>query len=194
MEINELIFATSNANKVSEVNKLLPKNIQVHSLKDIGFKDELPETQDTIEGNAIQKAETLYQLIGKDCFAEDTGLIVPALNGAPGVYSARYAGPQKNDQDNMDLLLKKLQDHSDRSAYFKTVIALFIDGKHFTFEGRAEGRIIESPRGNQGFGYDPIFLPNGYNTTFAEMNMSEKGSISHRAKALQLLIEHLAKL
>ncbi len=194
MEINELIFATSNANKVSEVNKLLPKNIQVHSLKDIGFTDELPETQDTIEGNAIQKAETLYKLIGKDCFAEDTGLIVPALNGEPGVYSARYAGPQKNDQDNMNLLLKNLQDHSDRSAYFKTVIALFIDGKHFTFEGRAEGRIIESPRGDQGFGYDPIFLPNDYNTTFAEMNMSEKGSISHRAKALQLLIEHLAKL
>ena len=194
MEINELIFATSNANKVSEVNKLLPKNIQVHSLKDIGFTDELPETQDTIEGNAIQKAETLYKLIGKDCFAEDTGLIVPALNGEPGVYSARYAGPQKNDQDNMNLLLKNLQDHTDRSAYFKTVIALFIDGKHYTFEGRAEGRIIESPRGDQGFGYDPIFLPNGYNTTFAEMNMSEKGSISHRAKALQLLIEHLAKL
>ena len=194
MEINKLIFATSNANKVSEVNKLLPENIQVHSLKDIGFTDELPETQDTIEGNAIQKAETLYKLTGKDCFAEDTGLIVPALNGEPGVYSARYAGPQKNDQDNMNLLLKNLQDHSDRSAYFKTVIALFIDGKHYTFEGRAEGRIIESPRGDQGFGYDPIFLPNGYNTTFAEMNMSEKGSISHRAKALQLLIEHLAKL
>lgn len=194
MEINKLIFATSNANKVSEVNKLLPENIQVHSLKDIGFTDELPETQDTIEGNAIQKAETLYKLIGKDCFAEDTGLIVPTLNGEPGVYSARYAGPQKNDQDNMNLLLKNLQDHSDRSAYFKTVIALFIDGKHYTFEGRAEGRIIESPRGGQGFGYDPIFLPNGYNTTFAEMNMSEKGSISHRAKALQLLIEHLAKL
>ena len=194
MEINKLIFATSNANKVSEVNKLLPENIQVHSLKDIGFTDELPETQDTIEGNAIQKAETLYKLIGKDCFAEDTGLIVPALNGEPGVYSARYAGPQKNDQDNMNLLLKNLQDHSDRSAYFKTVIALFIDGKHYTFEGRAEGRIIESPRGGQGFGYDPIFLPNGYNTTFAEMNMSEKGSISHRAKALQFLIEHLAKL
>lgn len=194
MEINELIFATSNANKVSEVNKLLPDNIQVHSLKDIGFTDELPETQETIEGNAIQKAETLYKLIGKDCFAEDTGLIVPALNGEPGVYSARYAGPQKNDLDNMNLLLKNLQDHSDRNAYFKTVIALFIDGKHYTFEGRAEGRIIESPRGTQGFGYDPIFLPKGYNTTFAEMNMSEKGSISHRAKALQLLIEHLAKL
>lgn len=194
MEINELIFATSNANKVSEVNKLLPDNIQVHSLKDIGFTDELPETQETIEGNAIQKAETLYKLIGKDCFAEDTGLIVPALNGEPGVYSARYAGPQKNDLDNMNLLLKNLQDHSDRNAYFKTVIALFIDGKHYTFEGRAEGRIIESPRGTQGFGYDPIFLPKGYNTTFAEMNMSEKGSISHRANALQLLIEHLAKL
>lgn len=194
MEINELIFATSNANKVSEVNKLLPDNIQVHSLKDIGFTDELPETQETIEGNAIQKAETLYKLIGKDCFAEDTGLIVPALNGEPGVYSARYAGPQKVDLDNMNLLLKNLQDHSDRNAYFKTVIALFIDGKHYTFEGRAEGRIIESPRGTQGFGYDPIFLPKGYNTTFAEMNMSEKGSISHRAKALQLLIEHLAKL
>lgn len=194
MEINELIFATSNANKVSEVNKLLPDNIQVHSLKDIGFTDELPETQETIEGNAIQKAETLYKLIGKDCFAEDTGLIVPALNGEPGVYSARYAGPQKNDLDNMNLLLKNLQDHSNRNAYFKTVIALFIDGKHYTFEGRAEGRIIESPRGTQGFGYDPIFLPKGYNTTFAEMNMSEKGSISHRAKALQLLIEHLAKL
>ena len=194
MEINELIFATSNANKVSEVNKLLPDNIQVHSLKDIGFTDELPETQETIEGNAIQKAETLYKLIGKDCFAEDTGLIVPALNGEPGVYSARYAGPQKVDLDNMNLLLKNLQDHSNRNAYFKTVIALFIDGKHYTFEGRAEGRIIESPRGTQGFGYDPIFLPKGYNTTFAEMNMSEKGSISHRANALQLLIEHLAKL
>ena len=194
MKINELIFATSNANKVSEVNKLLPDTIQVRSLKDIGFTDELPETQDTIEGNAIQKAETLYKLIGKDCFAEDTGLIVPALNGEPGVYSARYAGPQKNDQDNMNLLLKNLRDHSDRSAYFKTVIALFIGGKHYTFEGRAEGGIIKSPRGNQGFGYDPIFLPNGYNTTFAEMDMSEKGSISHRAKALSLLIEHLAKL
>lgn len=194
MDINELIFATSNANKVSEVNKLLPDNIQVHSLKDIGFTDELPETQDTIEGNAIQKAETLYKLTGKDCFAEDTGLIVPALNGEPGVYSARYAGPQKNDLDNMNLLLQNLQDHAERSAYFKTVIALFIDGKHHTFEGRAEGHIIRHPRGNQGFGYDPIFLPNGFDTTFAEMNMTEKGSVSHRAKALQLLIEHLAKL
>lgn len=194
MKINELIFATSNANKVREVNKLLPENIQVLSLKDIGFNDELPETQDTIEGNAIQKAETLYRLIGKNCFAEDTGLIVPALNGEPGVYSARYAGPQKNDKDNMNLLMKNLQSQTDKSAYFKTVIALFIDGKHFTFEGRAEGRIIESPRGSQGFGYDPIFLPDGYKTTFAEMTMLEKGSISHRAKALNLLIKHLGEL
>jgi XTP/dITP diphosphohydrolase len=194
MNISELIFATSNPNKVKEVNELLPDHIQVLSLKDIQFNDELPETQETIEGNAIQKAETLFKLTNKNCFAEDTGLIVPSLNGEPGVYSARYAGPQKNDQDNMNLLLQKLEDKKDRSAYFKTVIALFIDGKHHTFEGRAEGKIIFKARGEHGFGYDPIFLPDGYESTFAEMTMLEKGEISHRARALKLLISHLGQI
>jgi len=194
MKINELIFATSNPNKVKEVNKLLPDTVQVLSLKDINFLEELPETQDTIEGNAIQKAETLFQLTNKNCFAEDTGLIVPALNGEPGVYSARYAGPQKSDKDNMELLLQKLKTAENRKAYFKTVIALFIDGKHYTFEGRAEGQIIQNPRGAHGFGYDPIFLPEGLDTTFAEMTMLEKSTISHRAKALKLLIKYLERL
>ena len=193
MQIQEFIFATSNSNKVKEVNQLLGSSVQVKSLKDIGFTTELPETQDTIKGNAIQKAETLFQHIGKPCFAEDTGLIVPALNGAPGVYSARYAGPQKNDQDNMNLLLHNLQQQSDRSAHFKTVIALRTAEQLFTFEGIAQGQIITSPRGNHGFGYDPIFLPHGYNTTFAEMDMQAKSKISHRAKALNKLIEYLAK-
>ena len=193
MQIQEFIFATSNPNKVKEVNQLLGSTVQVKSLKDIGFTTELPETQDTIEGNAIQKAETLFQHIGKPCFAEDTGLIVPALNGAPGVYSARYAGPQKNDQDNMNLLLQNLEQQADRRAHFKTVIALKTAEQLFTFEGIAPGQIIESPRGDHGFGYDPIFLPDGYHTTFAEMAMQAKSKISHRAKALQKLIEYLAK-
>ena len=188
MTINELIFATSNQNKVKEINEMLDGDTKVLSLKDIGFQDELPETQPTIEGNAKQKAETLYKLLGKDCFAEDTGLVVPALNGAPGVYSARYAGPQRSDQDNMALLLENLEDKKDRSAHFKTVIALVIKGKTYTFEGIAEGQIIHKATGEKGFGYDPIFMPKDFERTFAQMDAKEKGKISHRARAMRKLL------
>ena len=193
MTINELIFATSNQNKVKEVNEMLKGTAKVHSLKDIGFEEELPETQPTIEGNAKQKAETLFRLLGKDCFAEDTGLVVPALDGAPGVYSARYAGPQRNDQDNMNLLLQNLEDKADRSAHFKTVVALVINGVTHTFEGIAEGKIIEKAAGEKGFGYDPIFQAKGYDRTFAQMDAKEKGTIIHRAKAIRKLLTFIEK-
>ncbi|WP_353778007.1 non-canonical purine NTP diphosphatase [Winogradskyella sp. 3972H.M.0a.05] len=190
----QLVFATNNLNKLNEVQKLIPATIQLLSLKDIGCEEDIPETQPTIEGNAIQKAEYVKTNYGYDCFADDTGLEVNALNGEPGVYSARYAGPQRNADDNMNKLLHALEDQHDRSAHFKTVIALHLNGKLETFTGICEGDIIKEKRGDKGFGYDPIFQPKDYKQTFAEMDLDLKNRIGHRGKAVQLLISFLNTL
>lgn len=188
----EIIFATSNPNKIKEISAMLPKTIVIKGLKDIGCTEDIPETQPTIEGNAIQKAQYVYDKYGVNCFAEDTGLEIKALNGEPGVYSARYAGPQRSAEDNMAKAMKELQDKADRSARFKTVIALLIDGEITTFEGIINGQIIKEKRGTGGFGYDPIFMPDGYDQTFGELNAEVKNKISHRALATQKLISHLS--
>ena len=187
----QLVFATNNLNKLKEVQALMPNHIKLLSLKDIGCFEDIPETQNTIEGNAIQKAEFIKANYGYDCFADDTGLEVEALNGAPGVYSARYAGPQRNAQDNMDLLLKSLNGNVNRNARFKTVIALQLNNKQLTFTGICEGEITTSKHGDEGFGYDPIFKPKGHNMTFAEMDLNLKNSIGHRGKAILYLVNFL---
>ena len=187
----QLVFATNNLNKLKEVQSLLPQHIILLSLADIGCFEEIPETQTTIEGNAIQKANYVKNKYGYDCFADDTGLEVKALNGAPGVYSARFAGVQRNAEDNMNKLLEELKYLSNRSAQFKTVIALHINGKIEVFEGICQGEIIKTRQGEQGFGYDPIFQPIGYDQTFAEMDLALKNKISHRGKAIKQLISFL---
>lgn len=187
----QLVFATNNFNKLKEVQNALPENIKLLSLSDIGCFEDIPETQDTIKGNAIQKAEYVKTKYGYDCFADDTGLEVSALNGAPGVYSARYAGEQRNSIDNMNKLLHDLENTIDRSAQFKTVIALHFNNRLEVFEGICKGEIIKEKRGNKGFGYDPIFQPLGYKQTFAEMDLTLKNKISHRGKATKLLISFL---
>lgn len=187
----QLVFATNNQNKITEVQALLPQEIKLLSLKDIGCFEDIPETQNTIEGNAIQKANYIKENYGYDCFADDTGLEVPALNGAPGVFSARYAGEQRNAEDNMDLLLQNLNNSKNRSAQFKTVIALQLNNKQLTFTGICKGEITKSKHGEKGFGYDPIFKPDGYSTTFAEMDLSLKNSIGHRGKAVSKLVDFL---
>ncbi|MCI5081760.1 MAG: RdgB/HAM1 family non-canonical purine NTP pyrophosphatase [Saprospiraceae bacterium] len=184
--MKEIIFATGNPNKVREVNALLPQ-YEVKSLKDIGCTEEVPETTGTIEGNALQKAEYVHEHYQVDCFSEDTGLEIEALNGEPGVDTAFYAGPQRSAQDNMALVLRKLKDQTNRKARFRTVVALIIDGQKHTFEGICNGHIAEQVSGTEGFGYDPVFVPEGYNTTFAEMEASEKNKISHRARAIAKL-------
>ncbi len=188
----ELVFATHNENKLFEVKALLPHTIKLLSLNDIGCTEEIDETSDTIEGNAILKANYVSEKYGYNCFADDTGLEVKALNGAPGVYSARYAGEQKNAEDNMQKLLTTLKDKTDRNARFKTAIALNIAGSKSLFLGICEGEILENKRGKGGFGYDPIFQPIGYKETFAEMSLTLKGEISHRGKAMRQLIEYLS--
>lgn len=187
----KLVFATHNANKLREVQALMPEGVQLLSLDDIDCHEDIPETADTIEGNAIIKAKYVKEHYGLDCFADDTGLEVKALNGAPGVYSARYAGPENNAQANMQKLLDALQEVPDRSARFKTVMALAMGEQMLLFPGICEGEITSTQAGEQGFGYDPIFLPNGYSQTFAQMDQQEKGAISHRGRALALLVEHL---
>ena len=186
-----LIFATGNAGKAKEVGQLLDGIMEVKSLKDIGFTEEIPEDHPTLEANAIQKARYIYDRYEEDCFAEDTGMEVMELNGAPGVYSARYAGPKRNDQDNMNLVLNNLADKKDRSAQFRTVVALILDGKLHTFEGIVTGKIAKEKTGEKGFGYDPIFVPDGYQISFAEMEAAEKNKISHRGRAIKKLIEFL---
>ena len=189
----QLVFASNNKNKIKEIQSLLPNDIQILSLEDIGCFEDIEETAETIEGNAILKADYVTQNYGYDCFADDSGLEVNALNGAPGVISARYAGEQKNDQDNMNKLLYELESHSDRSANFKTVIALNLSGKQESFTGKIFGEITFEKKGNNGFGYDPIFKPEGFSDTFAQLSFEEKGSISHRAKAVAQLIAYLKK-
>lgn len=170
----------------------MPQAINLLSLYDINYTDEIEETAETIEGNALLKARTIAINFNTNCFADDSGLLVEALNGAPGVYSARYAGEQKNDNDNIEKLLAELKDKENRKAHFKTVMALVLNNKEYAFEGIIHGSITHSKQGTNGFGYDPVFVPDGYNKTFAEMSFEEKNSISHRKIALQKLLTHLA--
>jgi XTP/dITP diphosphohydrolase len=187
----KIVFATNNKNKIAEVQQMLPSNIEIISLESIGCFEEIPETADTIIENAIMKANYVTQKYGYDCFADDTGLEVEALNGEPGVFSARYAGEQRNSEDNMNKLLAALADETNRKAQFKTVIALNLNGKQHLFTGIALGEITLEKTGYQGFGYDPIFKPEGYEATFAQLSLEEKGIISHRGKATEQLIAFL---
>lgn len=187
----QLVFATNNLNKLKEVQVLIPSYVKLLSLKDIGCFEDVPETQTTIEGNAKQKVKYIKLHYGFDCFADDTGLEVEALNNEPGVYSARYAGAQRNADDNMNLLLKNLTDKANRSAQFKTVIALHLNGELKTFTGICKGEITMEESGDKGFGYDPIFMPNGHKQTFSEMELTLKNSIGHRGKAVNQLVSVL---
>lgn len=189
----KLVFATNNAHKLEEIRAILGNDIDVLSLKEIGCTDEIPETADTLEGNALQKARYIYDRYHTDCFADDTGLEVEALGGEPGVYSARYAGPGHDSTANMRKLLANMREKNNRNAQFRTVIALIIGGEEFLFEGVAKGRIIEDERGTAGFGYDPIFQPEGYDETFAELGSEIKNQISHRARAVSQLCNYLTK-
>lgn len=189
-----IVFATNNKNKIKEVQALIPDYIKLLSLEDIGCLEDVPETQPTIKGNALQKANYIKEHYKYDCFADDTGLEVTALNGDPGVFSARYAGPQRNADDNMNKVLLNLKDKKNREAQFKTVIALQLNGALKTFTGICEGSIIETKQGNHGFGYDPIFMPKGYNSTFAEIDLEVKNKIGHRGKAVTELINYLSTL
>ena len=190
----QLVFASNNKNKIKEIQQLLPSSIEILSLEAIGCNEEIPETAETIEGNAILKANYVTQKYGYNCFADDTGLEVEALNGEPGVYSARYAGEQKNADDNMNKLLDALKNSENRNAQFKTVIALNIKGEQKLFTGIAKGAITTEKSGNQGFGYDPIFQAEGFQETFANLSMETKNQISHRGKATQLLISYLNEI
>ncbi|WP_109300131.1 non-canonical purine NTP diphosphatase [Aquimarina sp. AU474] len=187
----KLVFATNNLNKLKEVQALVPPQIEIVSLADIGCTEDIPETSPTIEGNAKQKIQYIKQNYGMDCFADDTGLVVDILNGAPGVYSARYAGKDKNAKANMNKLLNELTGKENRDAHFKTVIALELNGKQKVFTGICEGTITLKEKGQGGFGYDPVFQPKGYTKTFAELPLLEKNKIGHRGKAVQQLIKFL---
>jgi XTP/dITP diphosphohydrolase len=187
----KIVFATNNANKILEIQSMLPESIEIVSLESIGCYEEIPETADTIEENAIMKANYVTEKYGYDCFADDTGLEVEALNGEPGVFSARYAGEQRSSEDNMTLLLSNLEDKNNRKAQFKTVITLNLKGKQYLFTGIARGEITLERAGNQGFGYDPIFRPEGYQETFAQLPLETKNKISHRGKATVELIAFL---
>ena len=189
----QLVFATNNLNKLKEVQALMPNHIKLLSLKDINCLEDIPETQKTIEANAIQKAEYIKTNYGFDCFADDTGLEITALNGAPGVYSARYAGEQRNAEDNMNKALTELKNKENREAQFKTVIALCLNNETKTFKGICKGEITKIKHGEKGFGYDPIFKPEGYKDTFAQMELSLKNSIGHRGKVIAQLISYLSE-
>lgn len=189
----KLVFASNNKNKIKEIQNLLPDTIKVVSLEEIGCYEDIAETADTIEGNAKLKADYVTQKYGYACFADDSGLEVMALHGAPGVISARYAGPERNDNANMDRVLAELENNPNRAAQFKTVIALNVDGNQHLFTGTIQGNITTEKLGNQGFGYDPIFIPEHFTETFAQLSFSEKNKISHRAKAIAQLIAFLKK-
>lgn len=191
MPNKELIFATQNSNKVKEIQAQIGKDYKINSLLDLAYTDELEETQETLEGNALQKVRYIADRFKVNCFADDTGLEVEALNGAPGVYSARYAGEEKSFEANMNKLLNELSEESNRKAQFKTVIALVLNNREYTFEGICEGNITTNKRGKKGFGYDPIFQPLGYEQTFAEMDLNLKAKIGHRGKAVAKLIDFL---
>lgn len=189
----KLVFATNNANKLKEVQKMLLKSIQLLSLKDINCFDEIEETATTLEGNAHLKANYISENFGYNCFADDTGLEVESLDGKPGVYSARYAGEPANSENNMQKLLSELENKTNRKAKFRTAIALHLNGEKYLFEGICKGEIITEKQGEKGFGYDPIFKPEGYNASFAEMSSEEKNKISHRGIAIQKLVAFLEK-
>ena len=187
----ELIFATHNQNKVEEITAILPPVIEIKSLRDINFKNEISETSETLQGNALIKARTIFNQFKRNCFADDTGLEVEVLNGNPGVLSARYAGNQNIAIDNIKKLLRNLKNHDNRKAQFRTVIALIYDRNEYFFEGIIKGKIIGEAKGNNGFGYDPIFQPENYFLSFAQLDKEEKNKISHRAKAFRKLINFL---
>lgn len=188
----KLVFATNNAHKLDEISSILGEKVELLSLKDIHCNVDIPETADTLEGNAMLKAEYIYENYGLDCFADDTGLEVEALNGAPGVYSARYAGGEgHNSEANMQKLLQNMQGVQNRKAQFRTAICLILDGKKHLFEGIVKGEIIKEKRGGSGFGYDPVFIPEGYTKTFAELGNEIKNKISHRALAVEKLCRFL---
>ena len=196
--LKEIVFATNNKHKLEEIAKILGKKIKLLSLSDIGCFDEIPEDQDTLEGNAIQKARYIYEKYQKDCFADDTGLEVEGLNGRPGVFSARYSEPEapgasneKRSDANIRKLLREMKGIKNKNAAFRTVICLIIQGNEVLFEGNAIGKLINKRRGIGGFGYDPIFIPAGYDKTYAEMSLEMKNQISHRAKAIGKLIDFL---
>lgn len=188
----KLVFATNNQHKLDEIRKITAGNIEIVSLSDINCQDDIPETADTLEGNALQKARYIKDKFGYDCFADDTGLEVEALNNAPGVYSARYAGPGHDAEANMRKLLYELGDNKNRKARFRTVIALILEDKEYLFEGAVNGSITREKRGENGFGYDPIFIPDSYSETFAEMGNQIKNKISHRAEATKGLTSFLS--
>lgn len=189
----KLVFATNNKHKLHEIKRIVGDGIEILSLADIACSEELPETSPTIAGNAIQKARYVKEHYGYDCFADDTGLCVNALDGEPGIYTARYAGEGHDSEANMALLLKNMENKADRSAYFLTAIALVEGDETHLFEGKVEGRIAESKSGKGGFGYDPVFIPEGYDVTFAEMDEDSKNAISHRGRATTALMEYLLK-
>ena len=186
-----LVFATNNPHKADEVTQKLNGAFLIQTLQEIGCEDDIPETSDTLEGNALQKARYLHEKYGCNCFADDTGLEVEALDNAPGVYSARYAGEAKDPEANMEKLLNELSGQSNRKARFRTVIALILNNKEYLFEGIATGTILEKRQGDRGFGYDPLFLPDGYAKSFAQLSMDEKNAISHRGKAVDKLLVFL---
>ena len=190
----KLVFATNNKHKLEEVRKISGNQFEILSLKDINCFEEIPETQDTIEGNASQKVHFIHNKYKVNCFADDTGLEIDALNGEPGVYSARYAGENCSYEDNVQKVLEELKNESNRNACFKTVISLILNEKEYIFKGIIKGIITEDKRGNNGFGYDPVFLPEGCTKTFAELSSKEKNKISHRALATQKLVRFLKSL
>ena len=190
----KIIFATNNQHKVEEVRSVLGDRFDIVTLKEAGINIDIPEPHETLEENAREKSKIIYQLTKTDCFAEDTGLEVEALSGEPGVRSARYAGEEKSFDKNIEKLLSNLKDQSNRKARFRTVISLMLDAKEYLFEGISEGVIINEKRGKSGFGYDPVFVPNGSNKTFAEMDLPEKNKFSHRKKAVEKLVVFLTEL
>lgn len=192
--MKKIVFATNNAHKLSEIRSILGDEYEILSLRDINCDVDIPETASTLEGNAEIKVRYIKEHFGYDCFADDTGLEVDALNGAPGVFSARYAGPEHDSLKNMNLLLKNMSDKTDRKARFRTVITLLIDNQLTLMDGVVEGEITLQPQGDNGFGYDPIFSPEGFDVTFAQMDSSIKNKISHRARATEKLIEYLNKI
>ena len=188
----KLVFATHNANKLQEVRELLAPKYEVIGLTELGDHEDIPENEPTLQGNALIKARTIWNKYGLSCFSDDTGLEIEALDGAPGVYSARYGGPEKDPEQNMAKVLEGLKSKDDRSARFRTAVALILNGEEHLFNGIVEGHIRTEKSGAKGFGYDPIFQPEGYDITFAEMDSAEKGRISHRGRAIAALVDFLA--
>ena len=190
----KIVFATNNPNKLKEIQSLITKEIEIISLNEIGCNEDIPETGDTLEANAFQKAHYIKDNFNYDCFADDTGLEIDELNGEPGVYSARYAGPERNANANMKKVLNELKGKKNRKAQFRTAIALILKGEEHLFEGKVEGYISKDKQGNEGFGYDPIFIPENNIRSFAQMSMQEKGAISHRGRAVKKLVAYLNQI